>query len=1033
MLFFPSQMCQIWTLDPSLLLRSNKVYVLLGIMTFQTSKFLFDSTVLFVLAIESANEDTLPDLVAKIAELEKLVSTLLKVIEKYKIPTPSCLFKSEYTQSKFEAIRTANSYQVVEGFSDNRSKNDNLHDELSVLNTNRGCTAAGIQLDVPINATAAVPSPIYSLQVQPNTTNTTHIQSSSEMVTVVNDSRNLPPCPQPSSTGAELAPDIGSLTITGVSMRLSGTPMVSASDIRPFVQMSSMSQTQSSNAQVKQPVNGHEVVSLPVQQQNRSVISLPKHSLLSVHAPAQSLSSGQGAGSYIQRNGNLENSRSNTLGVTQNVPSLRNEDALGANDAASLSDSFPVTTTAPTMESQMFVMKNLVHPRSKNVDCGLGPSQDNVVARSTGGRNNIASNSNVAQSNIENTASVVSVKDRKSSQLVSTIPQTSSSVALSNVYAQVRLPQTNTAVQNNPSFVRVPASLSVSGFSSTVQQLDPSVAVDPSRTLLQPNYAVKNVQRFANTNQSIAAMSNIVACSLPATSTATMRQTRSMVSNQNGAGSTQTCHSVTSLLGSSTTSPTENQTLSIEAILANTSSGTRQIENQLSLPRKRATSSENNEKNSKQNNKFINQNLSNVEIISRKRSTAARDQNIQNHTGLSHNVRPVNSVPQHKPPAKRPRRNAQMQHTENRLTNTVPSRSAAQISLKSVPTQVKPSSSNSKMAKQNEERSTLKKQQISNNSSISNARKRNNTSLPKPQNFVSLARKNPSRKQSNNGLGFSAEALIRSNNLKTAAQQSALNEAEQEMTLPTILNIFAPASVGNMVSQLPVSNNTSNIQNQANNSTFPTIQSTFSNFSAEALIGGTMESQPNVSAVINAVQNVSENTLGQQEQQSLFTDFSTDALLAGTESSLSYGIDNIMSRNDVVASNSCISPNWLQNGSFIDNSPIRGSFNPGFNIFDTPNGFQGHMSLTSNSNFSTPIKWRQDVGRVDEQGHVGLSSALTANGQLWSPTVAAVPHSKTRGAQAKEKQRSKVFKNQTNSNSKRGPSYGDFLLVDSVS
>ena len=1006
----------------------------------QTSKFYLTHPFFIVLAIESANEDTLPDLVAKIAELENLVSTLLKVIEKYKIPIPSCLFKSEYTKSKFEAIRAAYSYRVLEGFSDNRSKNDNVHDELSVLNTNRNCIAAGMQLDVPINMTAAAHSPIYSLQVQPNTTNTTHIQSSCEMVTVVNDSRNLPPCTQPSSAENELAPDVGSLTTTGVSMRLSGTPVVSASDVRPLVQMSSISQTLSSNAQVKQPVNGQEVVSLPVQQQNRSFISLPNNSLASVNASAQSLSSGQEAGSYIQQNGHFEKSRTTTVGVTQNVPRLRNEDALGANDAASVSDSIPVTTAAPTMESQMFVMKNLVHPRSKNVDCGLGPSQDNVAVRSTGGKNNIASNGNVAQSNIENSASVVSIKDRKSSQLVSTIPQTSSSVALSNVYSQVRLSQTNTAVQNNASFVRVATSLSVSGFSSNVQQLDPGVAVDPSRTLLQQNYAVNNVQRFANTSQSIAAMSNIVACSLPAASTATMRQTRTMVSNQNGAGSTQTCHSVTSLLGSSTTSPTENQTLSIEAILANTSTGMRQTENQLSLPSKRATSSENNEKNSKQTNKFVNRNLSNVEIISRKRSTAARDQNIQNHIDLSHNVRLVNSVPNqpptnqpNKPPAKRPRRNAQMHHTENRLTNTAPSRSAGQITSKTVPTQVNPSRSNSKMAKQNEERCTLKKQPISNNSSISTSRRRNNASLPKPQNFVSLARKNPSRKQSNNGLGFSAEALIRSNNLTTAAQQSALNDPEQEMALPTILNIFAPASVGNMVSQLPVSNNTSNIQNQANNSTFPTIQSTFSNFSAEALIGGTMESQSNVSAVINAVQNVSENTLGQQEQQSLFTDFSTDALLAGTESSLSYGIDNIMSRNDVVASNSCISPNWLQNGSFIDNSPIRGSFNPGFNLFDTPNGFQGHMSLTSNSNFSTPIKWRQDVSRIEEQGHVALSSALTANGQLWSPTIAAVPHSKTRGAQAKEKQRSKVLKNQPNSNSKRGPSYGDFLLVDSVS
>eukprot|EP00112_Aurelia_sp_Birch-Aquarium-sp1_P019069 Seg4648.3 transcript_id=Seg4648.3/GoldUCD/mRNA.D3Y31 product="hypothetical protein" protein_id=Seg4648.3/GoldUCD/D3Y31 len=922
---------------------------------------------------------------------------------------------------------------MLEGFSDDYSKNDNVHNELNIVNA-RDCVAAGIRLDVPINVTAAAPSPIYSLQVQPNTTNTT-IQSSCEMVTVVNDSRHLPPCTQPLATATKFSPDVGSLTTTGVSMRLSDTSMVNASDVRPFVQISRMPQRQSSNAQFKQSVNGQEVVSLPVQQQNRNVVSLPKSNLMNVHAPVQSLSSGQGAGNYIQQNASVVSQRSgsNTVDVTQNVPSFRNEDALSANGAAS-NDSIPITTTAPTMESQMFVMKNLVHPRSKNADCGLDPSQDTVPARSAGGKIDFAPNDNAgAQSNIEHAATVVNIKDRTSSQPVLAIPQNSSSLASSNVYAQVRLPQTNTAVQNNASFVRVATSMPVSGFSSNVQQLDPGLIVNPSRALQQQNYAVTNVQRFANTNQAIAAMSNIVACSSPAANTVTMRQTQSMVSNQNGAGGTQTCHSVTSLLGSSTTSPTENLTLSMEAILANTATGARHIEKQVSMPSKRATNSEiDSIENLKQGNIFGNQNRSNVETVSRKRSTAARDQNIQNHAVMSDNIRQVTSLPQHKPPAKRPRRNAQMQHTENRLTNTVPSRSAVQIATKSVPTQVNPSRNNSKIAKQNEERSRLKKQTISNNSSvISNSRKRSTTSLPKPQNFVSLARKNPGRKRPNNGLDFSAEALIRSNNLTTAMQQNALNEAEQEMTLPTILNIFAPASVGNMVSQLPVSNNTSNIQNQVNNSTFPTIQSTFSNFSAEALIGGTMESQPNVSAVINAVQNASENTLGQQEQQSLFTDFSTDALLAGTESSLSYGIDNIMSRNDVVASNSCISPNWLQNGSFIDNSPIRGSFNPGFNIFDTPNGFQGHMSLTSNSTFSTPIKWRQDVGRIDEQGHVALSSALTANGQLWSPTVAAVPHSKTRSAQAKEKQRSKVFKNQPNS--KRGPSYGDFLLVDSVS
>eukprot|EP00794_Sanderia_malayensis_P010829 gene10829-11981_t len=324
-------------------------------------------------------------------------------------------------------------------------------------------------------------------------------------------------------------------------------------------------------------------------------------------------------------------------------------------------------------------------------------------------------------------------------------------------------------------------------------------------------------------------------------------------------------------------------------------------------------------------------------------------------------------------------------------------------------------------------------------------------SLPRPHSIVSLARNsqqarleenqkrnnNNNNNNNNNGLsGFSAESLLRHNSAPSQSLQQQqqplfhsthLNStitAQDCATLPTILNIFAPASVASMMattgSAASLANmNNNNPQNQPiNQFSLPNIQSTFSNFSAEALIGGgSVDSQPVLGNQLNSVQT--DNMLS---QQNLFTDFSADTLLAGNESGLSYGIDNIMNRNESSISTSCISPTWLQTGSLIDNSPIRNSFNPGFNIFDSTAGSsQGHKVIVSSSaNFLTPSKWRADSNKADD--------ACPNPSNIWGSPGFAASHKTPKNAAQKQRNIAKI-----QHGSKRGPSYGDFLLVDSTS
>jgi len=134
-----------------------------------------------------------------------------------------------------------------------------------------------------------------------------------------------------------------------------------------------------------------------------------------------------------------------------------------------------------------------------------------------------------------------------------------------------------------------------------------------------------------------------------------------------------------------------------------------------------------------------------------------------------------------------------------------------------------------------------------------------------------------------------------------------------------------------------------------------------------------------------------------------------------------------MNRSDVVVSNSCISPNWLQANSLIDSSPIRGSFNQGLNIFDAPSNMQGYVASGQSSVMTTPVKWRQDT---DQNINLTLSSSTPSIG-LWGQNFHATAQKTQRNGQNKDPHKTKGTRSQPSN--KRGPSFGDFLLVDSVS
>ena len=361
-----------------------------------------------------------------------------------------------------------------------------------------------------------------------------------------------------------------------------------------------------------------------------------------------------------------------------------------------------------------------------------------------------------------------------------------------------------------------------------------------------------------------------------------------------------------------------------------------------------------------------------------------------------------------------------------------------------------------------------------NTARMSTNNRTNSSGLPRPHKVMSLAnsqqgpnvaRRNQSQ-QCHPGpqpARFSAEALMRSSSVSTSLTgdmipQHLTGAPVQGGSLPTILNIFAPASVSNMVQQpasgstlvnvnstVTPSHNNSNIP-VPNMSTFPTIQSTFSNFSAESLIAnGSIDNQPMNPAQGNPNQQVNENMLVQQVNQTLFTDFSADALLAGTDTGLSYGIDNIMGRTDPITSASCISPSWLQAVPLTtENSPIKsivsilesgvagpsqGSGLPHPHGPGTSNSGMANINQSRSNHFD--FNWsRPDDPSTSVMAH-SMTFSANMSAPMWCWGANPMPASSNQIGPSATVQRYKQPSGSLMQANKPGPSYGNFLLVDS--
>ena len=88
---------------------------------------------------------------------------------------------------------------------------------------------------------------------------------------------------------------------------------------------------------------------------------------------------------------------------------------------------------------------------------------------------------------------------------------------------------------------------------------------------------------------------------------------------------------------------------------------------------------------------------------------------------------------------------------------------------------------------------------------------------------------------------------------------------------------------------------------------------------------------------------------------------------------------------------------------------------------------QGYVASGQSSVMTTPIKWRQDS---DQNINLTLSSSAPSVG-LWGQSFHAPAQKTQRNGQHKDPQKTKGTRSQPSN--KRGPSFGDFLFVDSVS
>ena len=966
-----------------------------------------------LLLLDPAQDEKLSDLVMKVIELENLLHSLLKVIKRCKIPVSPILFKSPYVK-KLAAAHLSDGTTIESALA---------------LVTSTGSSFVPTGSSTVINSQSqngAKPHPgaengLYpvrtSMESVPQTQLQQYLPTGKQSVSVMDSSSNCTPATQinQNSSSVEYDLDVVSSSVVARGNMLqvpiassyassSGIPSVTAEQRSVGVNIVS-SELLSSSLQPSLLTSQAGV--LPVQQVNNvdAANFLPSQSNIVSVAPKSVDSIPQ---CFLN---------SNMIGFPSDVinGNIEKQVVLSCNDAASINTankqlqiSKETAVKPPSMESQMFVMKNLVHSRTKanlsNFDLlaniPVSSNRSNAKPAKNGSKKD--GNTEVRGLLEQSATAKVCQASRGSAVIVdkrmlrSDAGFDSKSTEASFVRIESQLLEASQPTQeisvNNVGGATVCSQIATSGDASTTQSKQrPS---KPSKLLL-------NVGLINETNTDAISKP-------PRTSIV-----------QAGPSGIQTCHSVTSLLSNMTTSPTENSALSIDRILSD-KPGSRQESCPMKLSEQTMqpfVKGLNNQTTSKSN------------VVPRKRSSSSRaprkQSNLQatNSLQISLNHGDINSS---KPSPKRAKKSLSQPVSQN-VGDMQMHRPVSQQILS--PDASSPMVVNNKGKK--EDRSKQRRpNHIKGSGGLNLPQGGNMLSLPKPHNFVSLARKDQRNKTGTNALSqFSTESLLRSSN--AASTQALVGDTDQDISLPTILNIFAPASIGNMVNQLPMSTNLSNPQIVNNNSNFPTIHSTFSNFSAEALIGGQMDNQSSVSTVMNATPTVNDHPLNQSEQQSLFTDFSTDALLAGTESSLSYGIDSIMSRNDVVVSNSCISPNWLQTNSLIDNSPIRGSFNHGLNIFDTPGSLQGYVTSGQSAVFTTPIKWRQDAGRNDDQNiNLTPSSSASALG-LWGQNLPTSAQKNQRIVQSKDAQKPKGTRGQ--SSSKRGPSFGDFLLVDSVS
>ena len=198
-------------------------------------------------------------------------------------------------------------------------------------------------------------------------------------------------------------------------------------------------------------------------------------------------------------------------------------------------------------------------------------------------------------------------------------------------------------------------------------------------------------------------------------------------------------------------------------------------------------------------------------------------------------------------------------------------------------------------------------------------------------------------------------------------------------TLPTILNIFAPAPVPSTLQSNM--NNTNTNMNNTNTEPFHNMQ-TFSNFSAEALASdSSLSLQENVPLVSNDA-NLQENILIPGTDQPLFTDFSTNALIGQSDQTLSYAIDNLISNNNMNQNQNIWNSGWMPSAMTFPNDPLLPNINNP--VMGVSRQRSEHVSTDS-----SPIKSIDSILETSQSNNQLLPSQ--SNNQLLPPNLLQQP------------------------------------------